>query len=83
MSRFAVAFVLSIPLALAAAGAHATSAQANAVMTKWKSADKCTRQAQTAFPDYTAEANAKRDAALKACLEGGGLPPREPLSPGH
>ncbi|MBV9018201.1 MAG: hypothetical protein JO058_21330 [Alphaproteobacteria bacterium] len=83
MSRFAVAFVMSIPLALAAAGAHATSAQGTAVMTKWKSADKCTQQAQTAFPDHTAEANAKRDAALKACLDASGLPPREPLSPGH
>ena len=83
MSRVAVVFVLSIPLALAAAGAHAASTQGTTVAAKWKSADKCTRQAQTAFPDYTAEANAKRDAALKVCLESGGLPPREPLSPGH
>jgi hypothetical protein len=83
MSRFAVAFVLSILLALAAGGAHAASTQGNTVAAKWKSADKCTRQAQTAFPDYTAEGNAKRDAALKACLDASGLPPREPLSPGH
>jgi hypothetical protein len=40
--------------------------------------DTCTRQAQTAFPDFTAESNAKRDAKLKECLAGRNLPPREP-----
>jgi hypothetical protein len=44
----------------------------------WKQMDQCAREAQTAFPDYTAEANAKRDAKLKACLAGKNLPPRTP-----
>jgi hypothetical protein len=46
----------------------------------WKAADKCTKQAQAAYPDYSAEANAKRDAALKNCLNGSNLAPRQPLS---
>ena len=48
---------------------------------RWQVMDKCTKQAQTAFPDYTAESNAKRDAKLKECLEGNNLPTREPASP--
>jgi hypothetical protein len=46
----------------------------------WKAADKCAKQAQAAYPDFSAEANAKRDAQLKACLKGGNLAPRQPLS---
>jgi len=46
----------------------------------WKSADKCAKQAQAAYPDYSAEANAKREAKLKECLSNGNLPPRQPLS---
>lgn len=83
MNRFASVCVLSITIVLAASAAEATSAQGNVVFSKWKASDKCTRQAQAAFPDFTAEANAKREASLKACLQGGGLPPREPLTPGH
>jgi hypothetical protein len=43
--------------------------------------DKCSIQAQQAFPDFTAESNAKRDAKLKECLAGQSLPPREAPSP--
>ena len=39
------------------------------------------KQAQTAFPDFTVEANAKRDAKLKECLAGKNLPPRELPAP--
>ena len=46
----------------------------------WKAADKCAKQAQAAYPDYSAEANAKRDAKLKECLSGGNLAPRQPVS---
>lgn len=49
----------------------------------WKQADLCAKQAQAAFPDFTAEANAKRDAKLKECLAGQDLPPRQPVSPGR
>jgi hypothetical protein len=47
------------------------------VMKKWKTMDSCAKQAQTAFPDFTAEANAKRDAKLQECLAGQNLPPRQ------
>ena len=40
--------------------------------------DSCARQAQTAYPEFNAEANAKRDAKLKDCLNANGLPPRQP-----
>lgn len=47
----------------------------------WKLMDLCSKEAQTAFPDFTAEANAKRDAKLKECLAARNLAPRESLSP--
>ena len=39
--------------------------------------DQCAKDAQAAFPDFTAESNAKRAAKEKECLEGKNLPPRE------
>jgi hypothetical protein len=42
--------------------------------------DNCAKQAQTAYPDFSAESNAKRDAKLKECLNANGLPPRAPLA---
>jgi hypothetical protein len=73
MYRFAVALValLLIPAAASA------SQQGVVVLQRWKLADKCTQQAQAAFPDYTPEATAKREAKLKECLNGQNLPPRE------
>jgi hypothetical protein len=56
------------------------SQQGQVVVGSWKAADKCAKQAQVAYPDYSAEANAKRDAALKNCLNGSNLAPRQPLS---
>jgi hypothetical protein len=66
---------------LPAPSAHATSPNATAAIKKWKAMDSCAVQAQTAFPDFTADSNAKRDAKLKECLAGQNLPPREPMSP--
>lgn len=40
----------------------------------WKAMDNCTRAAQKAYPDYTPEANAKREAYRQACLRSGNLP---------
>jgi hypothetical protein len=56
--------------------AHATSGQGLTAMSRWKSMDSCAVQAQRAYPDFTAESNAKRDAKLKECLAGQNLPPR-------
>ena len=66
-----------------AAGPAQASQQGVIVGTNWKTMDSCTRQAQAAFPDFTAESNAKRDAKLKECLEGKNLPPRELPAPGR
>ena len=68
----AVALVILAPTA-----AHAVSGQAAIVMKKWQAMDRCAIAAQRAFPEFTAEANAKRDAKLKECLASGNLPPRE------
>ena len=75
---------LGIPLAavlLLLGGTAQASQQGQGVVNSWKAADKCAKQAQAAYPDYNAEANAKRDAKLKECLNAGNLAPRQPLSP--
>ena len=73
MHRFAAALFALVLLPAAALA----SQQGVVVVQKWKLSDKCAQQAQAAFPDFTPEANAKRDAKLKECLAGNNLPPRE------
>jgi hypothetical protein len=73
MNRLAVALLI-FALSAGAAGAS----QSGVLVTKnWKAMDQCAKEAQTAFPDFTAESNAKRAAKEKECLEGKNLPPRE------
>ncbi len=77
MYRLALALLI-----LALAPPMAVASQQGVVVTKnWKAMDRCALQAQAAFPDFTPDSNAKRDASLKECLAGQNLPPREPLSP--
>ena len=76
MNRFG--FLLVAAFLLQSANAGATQ-QGQSALRSWKSMDNCARQAQTAYPDFSADANAKRDAKLKECLNVNGLPPREPL----
>jgi hypothetical protein len=71
--------LLLATLALSIGAAQATQ-QGNGAIAKWKTMDKCARQAQTAFPDFSPDSNAKRDAALKNCLNANNLPPRDPLA---
>jgi hypothetical protein len=78
MKRLASACLLL--LALSAAPAIA-SQQGVIAMKNWKSMDLCAKEAQAAFPDFTPEANAKRDEKLKECLEGKNLPPRAAPQP--
>ena len=59
--------------------ARAFTRNGNSMMHNWATSDKCAAQAQKAFPDFTAESNAKRDAAMKDCLATQNLPPRESL----
>jgi len=81
MSRLAIRlFVAALALAPLVAGA---SQQGVVVGRNWRSMDQCAKEAQTAFPDFTAEANAKRDARLNECLANKNMPPRQPLSPGR
>ena len=74
----AIPFALLI---LLAGTAVAATQQGIAAIANWKTMDNCARQAQAAFPDFTAESNAKRDAKLKECLGASNLPPRQPEMP--
>ena len=75
-------FTLAAAIAVGCGGAQATQ-QGQQATRNWKQMDNCARQAQAAFPNFDADSNAKRDAKLKACLNAGTLPPREPFpSPG-
>jgi hypothetical protein len=80
VSVFASAGAVAIAIALSAGTAGATG-QGMATIARWKTMDTCAKQAQAAFPDFTADANAKREAKLKDCLNANNLPPREPLAP--
>jgi hypothetical protein len=74
------AVVLTLP-----AAAMAYTSYGQQTVSKWVASDRCVQAAQKAFPDFSAEANAKRDTALKNCLASGNLPPRsldnEPAKP--
>jgi hypothetical protein len=72
---------VALVIAALAPGMALASQQGMAVEQSWHAMDTCAKQAQAAFPDFTAEANAKREAKLQQCLSGQELPPREPLSP--
>ncbi|MGD9617240.1 MAG: hypothetical protein AB7H90_18905 [Alphaproteobacteria bacterium] len=61
--------------------AHALSSQGLIAIGKWNAMDACAIEAQRAFPDFTAEAHAKRDAKLKDCLARQNLPPRQAPPP--
>jgi hypothetical protein len=78
--KLRLALMLCAAYVFSAAGAQATQ-QGQSALRSWKNMDNCARQAQAAYPDFNAEANAKRDAKLKECLSGSNLPPRAPLSP--
>jgi hypothetical protein len=69
----------TMALALCAGTAEATQ-QGVTALGKWKTMDLCARLAQSAYPDFNPESNAKRSAQLNACLYGNNLPPREPPS---
>ena len=77
MNRFA--FLVLVVFLVSPLGAEATQ-QGQWALRNWKTMDNCARQAQTAYPDFSAESNAKRDAKLKECLNASSLPPREPLA---
>jgi len=63
-----IAFVALLAALAVPVTATANSLNANGMMGKWKASDKCAAAAQKAFPDFTAESNAKRDKAMKDCL---------------
>ena len=78
MLRFAAAILL-----IGLAGAAQASQPGVQTLKNWRAMDLCAKQAQAAFPDFTPEANAQREARLKECLAGQNLPPREPAGPGR
>jgi erythromycin esterase-like protein len=84
MSRLAVtSFAVAFAVAVALAPVAEASQQSVVAGVNWKQMDLCAKQAQAAFPDFTAASNAMRDTKMKECLESKNLPPREPASPPH
>lgn len=74
-------FLLAGALLLAAAGssrAELPNVEQNSSAV-WKAEDNCAREAFHQFPDYTAESNAKRNRAMRRCLDRRQLPPRADL----
>jgi hypothetical protein len=71
------ALLLLAILAVSTVAVQATQ-PGQSVLTNWKIMDACAKQAQTAYPEYNAESNAKRDAKLNECLRTNILPPRQP-----
>lgn len=80
MHRLTAMAMIGFGLALLP-GPAAASQQGEDVLKGWKRMDACAREAQAAHPDYDAASNRAREEALKACLENGNLPPRQPLPP--
>jgi hypothetical protein len=76
----AATLLLGGAVALAPGLAGATANQRTA-QKAWNDSDKCAKQAALKYPDYTAEELAKRDAFLRRCLNGLGLPGRAPAPP--
>jgi hypothetical protein len=74
-----IVFVAFLVMVMTPLTATAYTMYGTQVMRNWATSDKCAAQAQKAFPDFTPESNAKRDAQMKNCLAGGNLPPREDL----
>jgi hypothetical protein len=69
---------LTVALALVALLGFAAPALADRSWTQsqsvWKQMDSCARAAYRQFPDHTADANAKREAARLKCLRASNLP---------
>ena len=76
-----VACLAALVIVLAMPAARAMTGQGQQMMRNWTASDRCMAAAQKQFPDYTAEALAKRDNAVKQCLGQSFLPPRAPLAP--
>ncbi len=76
---------LVIPAALCAVAASDVQAQQPSKLrqseTVWKGMDNCKRQAWKQHPDYTPDSNAKREEAMKLCLQANSAPPISPLTP--
>lgn len=83
MSRLLRSAPLLALAAIFAAAPAGASQQGVTAMKNWQVMDLCAKQAQAAFPDFTADATAKREAREKQCLEEKNLPPRQPLVPGR
>lgn len=68
-----------LALLLVPASAFAYTSNGQQMMNRWAASDRCAAAAQRQFPDYTPEANAKRDQAMQQCLANSFAPPRGDL----
>jgi len=77
----AASIALFVAVLISPGAAFAVTQYGQQMLRNWAQADRCAAQATKQFPDYTADALAKRDQALQECLSNSVLPPRTPLEP--
>ena len=80
MKYFGFALLLALAAAVSGSAAHAGSIRGQQSAAAWRKQDECRRAAFARFQDYTAESNAKRDAATRQCEIKNNVPPRAPGS---
>ena len=81
-SKFGLALILATAaLALPRNAVADQNFKTNSIY--WNLRDKCTHQAQLAYPDYTPESNAKREKMRKNCLLSNNLPSEGNSVPGQ
>ena len=72
--RRSLALLLALIAASLCAGRAAADDRLRQSDVVWKAMDNCARAAIKAYPDYTAEALAKREAQRRLCLRRSNLP---------
>jgi len=84
MKAFHAASLVILSVLYGLAGSDVRAQQPNVLKQSeaaWKAMDNCKRQAWKQHPDYTREGNAKRDEAMRLCLQVNHAPPVTPLHP--
>jgi len=74
--------ILAAVCGIAASEVHAQQpSELKQSETAWKAMDNCKRQAWKEHPDYTREGSARRNKAMRLCLQVNHAPPISPLDP--
>jgi hypothetical protein len=86
MKAFHPVLLIMLSALCGAASSEAQAQQSNPLKqseSAWKAMDNCKRQAWKQHPDYTQEGSAKRDEAMRLCLQVNHAPPISRLDQGQ